>query len=315
MRARADATPEFVRAAATGSAVAARYVGTAAIGDVGNSLVAVDGIDYAGLAGTLFHELVGSREAATGDALADAARERAAVAVWPERLAYVTAPHAPYSAGPELLTRIFAAAAAAGRATSIHVAEDEDEIALLRDGSGQWPAFLSGIGVDPATRVPGKSPVAYIASLGAFQTATPPLLVHMVHANADDRRLAREAGATVVLCPRSNLYIGGQLPEVDALLADGVRVAIGTDSSASVPDLSLWAEMATLAAHFPGVPPARWLEAGTRGGAQALGLRGFGVLANGARPGVLDVLVEDINAPIESLVHDPLPNVRWVAVP
>ena len=256
---------------------------------------------------------MGSREAATGDALADAAREHAAIADWPERLGYVPAPHAPYSAGPDLLARIFAAAAATGRATSIHVAEDEDEIALLRDGSGRWPAFLAGIGVDPATRVPRKSPVAYLASLGAFETETPPLLVHMVHAGDDDRRIARETGATVVLCPRSNLHIGGRLPDVDALVAEGLSLAIGTDSAASVPDLSPWAEMATLAAHFPTVPAARWLEAATRGGAHALGLSGFGTLAPGSRPGVLDVPVDDIASPIESLVRDPLPDLRWVA--
>jgi cytosine/adenosine deaminase-related metal-dependent hydrolase len=310
---KADTSAQQREGAAT-AAAAAVALGTAAVGDVGNSLAAAPAIGRAGLGGVLFHELFGSRELATGDALADAARERAeAAADWPARLAYVPAPHAPFSVGPELLARIFAAAAAAGRATSIHVAEDEDEVALLRDGSGRWPALLAGMGVDPATRVPRKSPVAYLASLGAFQTETPPLLVHMVHAGADDRRIAREAGAPVVLCPRSNLHIGGRLPDVDAFVAEGGPLAIGTDSLASVPDLSLWAEMATLAAHAPAVPAARWLDAATRGGARALGLRGFGTLSPGARPGVLDVLVDDIAAPIESLVHDPTPTLRWVS--
>jgi cytosine/adenosine deaminase-related metal-dependent hydrolase len=316
MRARSGDTRDDLRAAAATAASAAVALGTAAIGDVGNSLAALPGIGRAGLGGAMFHELLGSREAATGDALADGARERSEAVVgfdWPDRLHYVPAPHAPYSAGPELLARIFVQAAAIGHATSIHVAEDEDEIALLRDGSGRWPALLAGMGVDPATRVPRKSPVAYLASLGAFQTETPPLLVHMVHAAADDRRMAREAGATVVLCPRSNLHVGGRLPDVDALVAEGGPLAIGTDSLASVPDLSLWAEMATLAAHFPGVPAARWLDAASRGGARALGLRGFGALAPGARPGVLDVLVDDIAAPLESLVRDPTPTLRWVA--
>jgi cytosine/adenosine deaminase-related metal-dependent hydrolase len=169
------------------------------------------------------------------------------------------------------------------------------------------------MGVDPATRVPRKTPVAYLASLGAFQTQTPPLLVHMVHAGADDRRLAREAGATVVLCPRSNLHVGGRLPDVGAFVAEGSALAIGSDSLASTPDLSLWGEMATLAAHFPAVPAARWLDAATRGGARALGLRGLGAFAPGLRPGVLDVLVDDAAAPIESLVRDPMPTLRWVA--
>jgi aminodeoxyfutalosine deaminase len=301
------------RAAATEAAGAAARLGAAAIGDVGNSLDAAPAIGAARLRGVLFHELVGSREAATGDALADAARERAgAQAEWPADLGYVPAPHAPYSVGADLLRRIFAAATTAGRATSIHVAEDPDELALLRDGSGRWAAVLEAMRVPVASRVPGKSPLAYLADLGAF-AGTPPLLVHMVHARGDDRRLAREAGATVVLCPRSNLHIGGRLADVPALLEDGVAIALGTDSLASAPDLSLWGEMATLAANFPGVPAARWLEAATTGGAAALGLGALGTLSPGKRPGVLDVLVEDFAAPLESLVRDATPSLRWVA--
>jgi len=316
MGARKADTPAQQREGAAKAAAAAVALGTAAVGDVGSSLAAAPGIGRAGLAGVLFHELFGSREIATGDALADAARERAeSAADWPERLGYVPAPHAPFSVGPELLARIFAAAAAAGRATSIHVAEDEDEVALLRDGSGRWPAFLAGMGVDPATRVPRKSPVAYLASLGAFHTETPPLLVHMVHADGHDLDIARNAGATVVLCPRSNLHIGGRLPDVAAIVGKEVRFAIGTDSLASAPDLSLWGEMATLAAHFPSIRPSRWLGAATWNGARALGLRAHGALVPGARPGVLDVLVEDVAAPLESLVRDPTPTLRWVAPP
>jgi cytosine/adenosine deaminase-related metal-dependent hydrolase len=304
------------RSAAAEAARGAVRTGTAAVGDVGNGLDAAPGIAAAGLAGVLFHELLGSREATTGDALADAAREYDEARAhdgWPVSLAWICAPHAPYSAGPELLRRIFAAAAASGHATSIHVAEDEDELALLRDGSGRWPAVLTALGVDPRTRVPGQTPVAYLASLGAFAGERPPLLVHMVHAGDEDRRIARDGGATVVLCPRSNLHIGGRLPDVAALLDDGVSIAIGTDSLASTPDLSLWGELATLAAHFPAVTGARWLDAATRGGARALGLPALGTFTPGKRPGVLDVLVDDLAAPIESLVRDPHPSLRWVA--
>ncbi len=315
LKSAADLPRDRRRLAAEQAAAAAVRLGTAAIGDVGNTLDAAPGIGAAKLSGVLFHELVGSREAATGDALADAGRERAradAEAEWPAGLGYVRAPHAPYSAGADLLRRIFAAAAGEGRATSIHIAEDPDEIALLRDGSGRWAAVLEALGVPPGSRVPGKSPVAYLAELGAFDGA-PPLLVHMVHADGDDRRLARAAGATVVLCPRSNLHIGGQLADVPALLDDGLPIALGTDSLASTPDLSLWGEMATLAAHFPSVSSARWIEAATTGGAAALGLPAHGALAPGKRPGVLDVLVDDLSAPLESLVRDAAPSLRWVA--
>jgi aminodeoxyfutalosine deaminase len=306
--------PALRRTAARAAARGAAHLGTAAIGDVGNTLEGAAAIGEAGIGGVLFHELLGSREAATGDALADAAREREAAADhWPGAVAYVPAPHAPYSAGPELLRRIFSAAAATGRSTSIHVAEDPDEVALLADGTGRWPEFLTGIGVDPASRSPGRSPLAYLSELGAFDGSAPPVLVHMVHASDGDRRIARAARATVALCPRSNLHIGGRLANVPALIEDGIPLAIGTDSLASAPDLSLWGEMATLAAHFPAVPSARWLEAATAGGAHAIGMSALGSFAPDKRPGVLDVLIEDLTAPLESLVRDPTPSLRWMA--
>ena len=156
---------------------------------------------------------------------------------------------------PSCCARIFAAAAAAGRA-------DVDPRRRGRRRAGAAARRLRALArrCSPAwasirrRACPRKSPVAYLASLGAFQTETPPLLVHMVHAGADDRRLAREAGATVVLCPRSNLHIGGRLPDVGALRRRrrAARRSAPTASPPS-PDLSLWAEMATLAAHFPSV--------------------------------------------------------------
>jgi aminodeoxyfutalosine deaminase len=315
-----DLTHEARRDAAARAAADAVSLGTAAVGDVGNSLAALSGLAAAGLRGTVFHELLGSRDARTGDALADAARERAVASSalgrpWPRGLGYVLAPHAPYSADPALLRRIFAAAARTGLPTSIHVAEDPDELALLRDGSGRWPAILEAMGVDVPLRVPRQEPVAYLAGLGAFAGPAPPLLVHFVHASTAERARVREAGATVVLCPRSNLHIGGHLADVPALLAEGIPLALGTDSLASVPDLSLFAEIAALRAAFPAVPALTWLAAATAGGARALRLEVCGSLAPGRRPGLLDVAVDasDLAAPLEALVRNPAPPLRWMA--
>ncbi|MES1210685.1 MAG: amidohydrolase family protein, partial [Pseudomonadota bacterium] len=255
------------------------------------------------------------------DALADAATERdAALASIPSSSSDLTvpavpAPHALYSASPDLLRRIFAAAAAVGRPTSIHVAEDAAELDLLRDGTGPWAAVLTVMGVDPRERAPGLTPLAYLDTLGAFaNAAAPPLLVHMVHAGDDDRRRAAAAGATVVLCPRSNLHIGGRVPDVTALVAAGVRLAMGTDSLASVPDLSLWGEIATLSEHFPALPASTWLAAATHGGARALGMTDLGRLEPDCRPGLLDVVTNASGAanPEDALVRDPRPSVRWL---
>jgi cytosine/adenosine deaminase-related metal-dependent hydrolase len=311
-------TSADAQTAAAAAAKAAVDLGTAAVGDVGNTVAAVRGIADAGLQGTFFHELVGSREARTGDALADAARERdehVRAHGWPDRLAYVPAPHAPYSVGAELFRRIFAAAARTGRATTVHVAEGQGELALLLDGEGPWVEILESMGVPRGSRTPGLRPVPYLASLGAFDGPQPPLLVHMVLAGEEDLTLARRHRAPVVLCPRSNLHVAGRLPDLPAMVALGLDLALGTDSLASSPDMSLWGEMAALAAAFPALPPSTWLTAATAGGARALGLGTLGAIAPGKRPGLLDVAVAAGADPLPALVTNPKPRVRWLVRP
>ena len=304
--------------AARRAALAAAAAGTAAVGDVGNALLAVPALAGAGLAGGFFHELLGSREVATGDALADAEREYrefVQASPWPANLARVLAPHALYSAGPDLLRRIFTAAARANHPTSIHIAEGEDEIQLLRDGTGRWAEILASLQVPPGSRTPGLYPLAYLESLGAFAGDRPPLLVHMVWASAEDIARAQRHRAPVVLCPRSNLHIGGRLPDVRAFLAAGLALVLGTDSLGSSPDLSLWGEMAALASHFPDLAPEIWLAAATTGGAAALGLFALGALAPGKRPGIIEVTPVDTQAPCAALVATASPKVSWVVRP
>jgi len=338
-------------AAAVAAGCSARALGTAAIGDVGNGIAGWLALRSLGFRGLFFHELVGTRERATGDALADADAERGRAntpsadqdAGYQTRtvpIPAVPAPHAPYSVGPDLMRRIFTAAARAGHPTSIHLAEDPSELELLEHGTGAWVPILQALGVPAGERTPHLGATAYLERLGAFSSGgPPPLLVHMVHASPADLARTRAANATVVLCPRSNLHIGGRLPPVPAMHAAGARLALGTDSLASTPDLSLWHELAVLSAHFPDVPPAVWLRAATLGGAEALALdpgqrhvpRGgpeatdypgaLGALVPDARPGVLDVeldpgLVSGTAATAtdieRALVSNPTPHITWM---
>lgn len=293
--------------------------GTAAVGDVGNGLQSVAALGAVPLQGTFFHELLGSRDGATGDALAAANEEHRALAGaggWPGRFRYVQAPHAPYSASPSLLQRIFKATQRSGERTTIHVAEDQDEIDLLLRGVGRWPGVLAAMGVPAGQRTPGCSPVAYLALQGAFDGGKPPVLVHMTCADETDIALAADAQAPVALCPRSNLHITGRLPNVPALIRAGVRLALGTDSLASNASLSLWEEMAALTKHFPEIDPAVWLRAATDGGAFALDRPTLGSIAPGKKPGLLAVKLQTSTANLmTALTLTTRQNVTWVAKP
>ena len=252
----------------------AQRFGTAAVGDITNTLDAVPAMAAAGLRGIVFHELLEKDDIEKGgDAIAWALATRDALGGWPSRLAYSIAPHAPYSVSGAMLGRILESTPD-GVPMTIHAAEDREELALLRDGSGPWPKILRAMGVwDRSGWIPERSPVQHLDAVGFLARRPPPLLVHMVHATPAEIALATDRDATIVLCPRSNLHIGGRLPDVTSMVDAGVRLALGTDSLSSNETLSVWSEMATLSRHFPDLAPETWVRAATVGGAEALGLR------------------------------------------
>ena len=74
--------------------------------------------------------------------------------------------------------------------------------------------------------------------------------------NSATRELERVAakGATLVTCPRGNERTGAGTPPIAEFFESGVRLAVGTDSLASVPDLNVFAELAEMRRLAPAVP-------------------------------------------------------------
>ena len=94
----------------------------------------------------------------------------------------------------------------------------------------------------------------YLEDLGVLH----PRLVaaHGVQVDADDRGVLARRGVHVVLCPRSNRNLGVGTADVPALLAAGVRLALGTDSLASVETLDVLDDAVLLHRQFPALDPA-----------------------------------------------------------
>ena len=76
---------------------------------------------------------------------------------------------------------------------------------------------------------------------------------------------------SLVYCPRTHAYFQHAPYPLAEALAAGVRVALGTDSRASNPDLDLLAEMRFVARAYPTIDPHDVLRMGTLAGAEALG--------------------------------------------
>ena len=266
----------------------ARRAGTCLIGDVTNTFAPFDPLLDSELSAVLFRELLGFSVTGPDAVVAQAAAQIADLtpAEW---LRPALAPHAPYSVSPALLQAI--ARWNRGRPLSIHLGESLQEIQFLADGTGEWRALLESLGAwNPSWTPPGCGPVEYLDRLGLVDRNL--LAVHGVH--FDDRDISRlaAAGATIVTCPRSNHWTGAGDPPVRRFFESGVRVAVGTDSLASVADLNMFAELAALRRLAPQVPATLLLRAATLAGAEALGFASeLGSIEPGKRAELLAVPV------------------------
>lgn len=173
-------------------------------------------------------------------------------------------PHAPYSVRASLFR---AAAHLSHRQQvplAIHLAETRAELELLEHHGGPFVSFLSELGVwDAQGLVKEINEILQLNSRAAK--------VLFVHGNYLDPSLKFPSGASMVYCPRTHAAFGHEPHPFRRFLAKGIRVALGTDSLASNPDLNVLAEARYLYRQDPDVPPDTLLRMITLSGAEALG--------------------------------------------
>ncbi|MEZ4643992.1 MAG: amidohydrolase family protein [Chloroflexota bacterium] len=126
------------------------------------------------------------------------------------------------------------------------------------------------------------------------------LAAHCVHLDRDEMFLLKEAGAGVAHCPTSNLKLASGIAPVSQMLEMGLKVGVGTDGPASNNDLDMLEEarlaalLAKTASNDPTMLPAKQaVEMATIGGARALHMEEItGSLEVGKRA---DVIVVDMD--------------------
>ena len=269
----------------------ARASGTGVLGDVGNTVAAAPVLARAGMPARVFREVLAFPADGASAAVDAAAADLRAV----EGMAGIRvglAAHAPYSVGPAAFAALDAAARERFRGPrSIHLAESPEEVDFLRGGGGPWRDLLERLGRgDPAWTAPGCGPVEYLDRLGWLRDGL--VAVHGVQLTDSELRRLAERGVYLVTCPRSNAWTGVGHPPIERFLRAGVRLAVGTDSLASAPDLNLFSELALMRRLAPSAPARRLLACATLRGAEALGFDDeFGAVAPGRRADLIGVRI------------------------
>ena len=178
-------------------------------------------------------------------------------------------PHAPYSVHPKLFRGAVELTRQSGRPLAMHLAETEAELELLAEGTGEFRELLEEFGLwREGLFGGGKRPMQYLETLAE---APAPLIVHGNYLDdAELRFLAARPHMTLIYCPRTHAAFGHREHPWRRLLELGGSVAIGTDSRASNPDLSVFAELQFLAERHPDVSHLKLLELATTNGRRSL---------------------------------------------
>jgi len=304
-----DSREALVRAGVQRSVAA----GTAAVGDVTNTLRGVPAMAREGLYGVVFHEITGFSPRRAAKALAAAAVAKARIVPWPDGIRYLLAPHSPYSTSGSVIKELCHKAIEMGAVTTIRLAEGDEEWDLLESGKGAARSLVETIELWwDEFKPPGTDPVAYMEQLGALNEQV--MLVHMTTATREMAQRASAANSPLVLCPRANQQVSGRLPPLVSFLEEGCRIALGTAAAANTPDQSILREAAELHTAFPEVPTMVLLRAATAGGGDALGLEGMGSLAPGCSPGLLHVPTHGptTDDPCGWLLRAGTPDLSWL---
>ena len=173
-------------------------------------------------------------------------------------LSFCLAPHAPYTACDQTLTKVVTLAEQCDLPIHAHLHETRQEIA---DSLKQY----------------GARPIERLRQLNALGPNL--LAAHGVHLTPGEIELLAEHGCTIAHCPTSNLKLASGIAPLAELVGRGVSVGLGTDGSASNNRLDIFGEMrlaALLAKGSSGdasvVSAQQALNMATLGGARALGL-------------------------------------------
>jgi len=199
-------------------------------------------------------------------------------------------PHAAYTVPLEVLADVAAVAQELDAILHVHVAETEGEVATYAAANG-------------------RSVPEALADVGALDGRV--IAAHSIWLSEGDVALYRQHDVAVAHCPRSNAKLASGVAPLTRLLAEGIRVGLGTDGPASNNGLDLWEEMtfAALVARIhdrdpAAMPAASALDLATRGGGRVLGRPDLGTLAPGSRADMVLVNLDDsVFGPLHQDAH------------
>ena len=157
------------------------------------------------------------------------------------------------------------------------------------------------------------TPMEYFDSLHFFDNGG--AIFHGVYLSDNDIKIIKEHNITVVSNPSSNMKLASGIAEIRKLLANGVRVALGTDGPASNNALDMFREMYLVTGLQKlknldpvSIPAFEVLKMATVNGAYAMGLKEADTLEVGK---LADIVMIDLYRPSMQPINNIISNLVY----
>lgn len=211
-----------------------------------------------------FGELIDVRNPDQAEAIVDRAAE-----LLRSKNHWGLAPHAPFTASPQLFSAASEISSKHSVPMTTHVAESREEMQMFRDAAGPLFDFLKSLG-RPMDDCGANTPLASLMQRQAVDERW--ILAHLNElTDADFDLLVRAEGFHIAHCPRSHTFFGHTPFALRRLRALGLNICLGTDSLASNSSLDLFSEMRELLRKDPWGSPCEVLKMVTSNAARAIG--------------------------------------------
>ncbi len=244
--------------------------GTIAVGEIASDPMIV--ADYGDeMIATIFHERLGQHPDRVRSIVEQAAQFLDTFRNGPKQKCAVS-PHAPYSVHPDLLSASIRQSQQYNCPLAMHLAETREELQLLCDRTGPFVELLQSLDAwRPEMIRRGTTILDYLKLISQVPRS---IVVHGNYLTAADIEFISQhrQKMSVVYCPRTHDFFQHDEYPLNGLLDARINVAVGTDSRASNPDLSLFRELQMIQQKFPTLQPERILELGTQAGTEAIGI-------------------------------------------
>jgi cytosine/adenosine deaminase-related metal-dependent hydrolase len=166
-----------------------------------------------------------------------------------------------------------------------HLAESPEEAVFLARQSGSFRGIWEDLLRQWDEQVPKFTggPIRFAQETGLLSREIAPVLAHVNYCDEQEMDLLANSRATVVYCPRTHAYFGHPPHPWRKMAQKGIRIAVGTDSTASSPNLNLVDDLRMIRKQTPDLPADEIWKLATVNGAAALGYsKKAGELAPGA---------------------------------